>query len=97
MKLDKFEQEIEDNIDEYQPISSEDKQKISSIIKKAKEKKSVSLRLNAQDLTLIKQKAEREGIPYQTLISSILHKYINDQLVDQNAILKSVQMLKYGS
>lgn len=96
MKLDKFEQEIEDNIDEYQPISSEEKQQISSIIKKAKEKKSVSLRLHAQDLTLIKQKAEREGIPYQTLISSILHKYINDQLVDQNAILKSIQMLKYG-
>ena len=97
MKLDKFEQEIEDNIDEYIPISSEEKQQLSSIVKRAKEKKSVSLRVNAQDLTLIKQRAEREGIPYQTLISSILHKYINDQLVDQNAILKSVQMLKYGS
>lgn len=97
MKLDKYEQEIEDSIDEYRPISSEEKQQISSIIKKAKEKKSVSLRVNAQDLTLIKQKAEKEGIPYQTLISSVLHKYINDQLVDQSSILKSVQLLKYGS
>ena len=97
MKLDKYEQEIEDSIDDYKPISSEEKRQISSIIKKAKEKKSVSLRVNAHDLTLIKQRAEKEGIPYQTLISSILHKYINDQLVDQSSILKSVQLLKYGS
>ncbi|MBN1999361.1 hypothetical protein JW935_17515 [candidate division KSB1 bacterium] len=42
-------------------------------------------------------KSEQEGIPYRTLISSFLHKYLTDQLVEQKNILKSMQLLKYGS
>jgi predicted DNA binding CopG/RHH family protein len=36
---------------------------------------SVNIRLSSSDLIRIKQKAAFEGIPYQTLIASILHKY----------------------
>ena len=97
MNLDQFEQEIEDQVDEYQPISEVNKKKIQEIIKNAKEKKSINLRINSQDLDLLKQKAEKEGIPYQTLISSILHKYLTDQLVEEKNIIKSVRLLKYGS
>lgn len=35
----------------------------------------VNIRLSSNDLIRIKQKAAYEGIPYQTLIASILHKY----------------------
>jgi predicted DNA binding CopG/RHH family protein len=35
----------------------------------------INIRLASPDLTRIKQKAAMEGIPYQTLIASILHKY----------------------
>lgn len=35
----------------------------------------INIRMNAFDLNHIKRKAAQEGIPYQTLISSILHKY----------------------
>ncbi len=97
MKLDKYEQSIEDNISEYKSISAKKGDKVKSILKKSKEKKSVNLRVNSQDLDLIKRKAEQEGIPYQTLISSVLHKYITDQLVDQKSILKSLQLLKYNN
>lgn len=97
MNLDQFEQEIEDQVDEYQPASAANKKKIHTIIKNAKEKKSVNLRINHQDLDLLKLKAEQEGIPYQTLISSILHKYLTDQLVEEKSIIKSVRLLKYGS
>jgi len=97
MNLDKFEQEVEDNILEYKPISSDKQKKITSIINKSKEKKSVNLRINTQDLHLIKLKAEQEGIPYQTLISSILHKYITDQFVEEKDIIRSVQLLKHNS
>ncbi|MDZ7722297.1 MAG: CopG family antitoxin [candidate division KSB1 bacterium] len=97
MKLDKFEKDIEDNISEYKPVSAKSKKKIDSIIRKSKEKKSINLRINNYDLELLKQKAEQEGIPYQTLISSILHKYLTDQLIEQKDIIKSVQILKYGS
>ncbi len=96
MKLDKFEQEIENNILGYKSVSEKKRKRVDIIIKKAKEKKSVNLRINSHDLELLKRKAEQEGIPYQTLISSILHKFVTDQLVDQKNIIKSVQLLKYG-
>lgn len=35
----------------------------------------INIRLSSNDLIRIKQKAAFEGIPYQTLIASILHKY----------------------
>lgn len=97
MKLDKFEQEIENNISEYIRVPAKNKEQIDRIIKKAKGKKSINLRVNSHDLELLKQKADQEGIPYQTLISSILHKYLTDQLVDQNAVLNSIRLLKHGS
>lgn len=38
----------------------------------------INIRLKPQDLTQIKMIAAQEGMPYQTLISSILHKYAAD-------------------
>ena len=96
MKLDDFEQESENNISGYESASDKKKSIIKNIIKRA-QKKSVNLRVNCQDLELIKRRAAQEGIPYQTLISSILHKYVTDQLVDERNILKSVQLLTYRS
>ena len=40
-----------------------------------KKNKNINIRINENDLTSIKIMAAREGIPYQTLIGSILHKY----------------------
>ncbi len=37
--------------------------------------KSISIRLTPPDLERIKAKAIEEGLPYQTLIASIIHKY----------------------
>ena len=37
--------------------------------------KNINIRLSQVDLLKIKSKAIEEGIPYQTLISSLLHKY----------------------
>lgn len=40
----------------------------------------INIRLSSQDLDGLKIKAIEEGIPYQTLISSILHKYVSGKL-----------------
>ena len=69
-------------------------EKIENIIHKANEKRNISLRVNSQDLDQLKLRAQKEGIPYQTLISSVLHKFATDQLVDQKVIIKSLQLLK---
>jgi predicted DNA binding CopG/RHH family protein len=44
--------------------------------------KNINIRINANDLTSIKLLAAREGIPYQTLIGSLIHKYTTGRLRD---------------
>ncbi len=93
-KLDKTEQEIENNISSYKTASSSKMKLIEGIIDKANEKKSISLRLKSNDLEQLKRRADTEGLPYQTLLSSIIHKFVSDQLVDKRSIVKSLEILK---
>ncbi|MFH1504870.1 MAG: antitoxin [Candidatus Omnitrophota bacterium] len=97
VKLTKNEKEIEKNILNYRPVLFEKQDRITKIIKKANEKKNISLRVNNQDLELLKLRAEQEGMPYQTLISSVLHKFISGRLIEQKDIIKSIQLLKFAS
>ncbi len=93
IKLDNFEKEIEKNSEQFVKVSKKTQQRIARIISKANEKNRITLRLNNQTLDLIKRKAQEEGLPYQTFISSILHKYANDKLIDEKHILKSMRLL----
>jgi predicted DNA binding CopG/RHH family protein len=45
-----------------------------------KKDKRINLRLSQKDYHQIQVKAIEEGIPYQTLISSLVHKYLNGSL-----------------
>lgn len=47
--------------------------------------KRVNIRISLKDLESIQKKALEEGIPYQTLISSLLHKYINGRLIEKKS------------
>ncbi len=42
---------------------------------------------------LKKEKTENEGIPYQTFISSTLHKYVTNQFYEKDEVLKSIKLL----
>jgi len=44
----------------------------------------VNIRISARDLDQIRKKAMEEGLPYQTLIASVLHKYISGRLVERS-------------
>ena len=94
IKLDNFEQEMEDNIDNFTQIGAAKKTVIENIIDKANEKKSISIRLKNSDLDQLKLRAETEGLPYQTLLSSIVHKFVTDQLVDKKSIIKGIEILQ---
>lgn len=93
-KLTKEEQEIEDHIEEYVPASAETMKKVKAAIAKARKETTISLRMRAHDLWDIKEKAAEEGIPYQTFIGSILHKYISHQLVDEKQVKKIISLLR---
>jgi len=43
----------------------------------------VNIRISRKDLEAIQKRALEEGIPYQTLISSLLHKYVSGRLVEK--------------
>ena len=93
-KLNDYEKSIEDNSTQFTKASSKTTAKVERIIKKANKKRNISLRVNGQDLDSLKLKAEKEGIPYQTLLSSIIHKFVNDRLVDEKSILKTFKLIK---
>ncbi|KAF0165029.1 MAG: hypothetical protein FD157_1710 [Rhodocyclaceae bacterium] len=49
----------------------------------------VNIRLSSGDLSDIQVKALEEGVPYQTLIASVLHKYVTGRLAEPRATKKS--------
>lgn len=51
---------------------------------KQKKEARVNIRLQVGDLDGLRLRAEEEGIPYQTLIASIIHKYVTGRLVSKN-------------
>ena len=93
-ELDPFEKEIESHIDELVPITGEKRRSIEAILERSRKTKNINIRISEPDLTRLKKKAEEEGMPYQTLISSVLHKYITERLVDEKEVFKSLQLLK---
>jgi len=93
-KLDDYEKELEANIDQYSSVNEEKKEFIEGIIDGENVKKSISLRLKSNDLELFKQRADDEGLPYQTLLSSLVHKFVSDELVSIRSIWKRMEILK---
>ncbi len=49
----------------------------------------VNIRLSSVDLSDIQVKALEEGVPYQTLIASVLHKYVTGRLLDKSQRITS--------
>lgn len=43
----------------------------------------INIRISGTDLTLLKRKAAQEGMPYQTLIASVLHKFVAGSLMSK--------------
>jgi len=91
-KLDRYENDIEAMAERLQPVSKTTKAKIDKIVGKAKKSKSISLRFNSFDLEKVKEKAYQDGLPYQTLITMVIHKYISGQFFDREEMLKAMQL-----
>ena len=90
MKLDKYEEEMltEFEAGSLLPIATKDElEKIrESARATATKDQRINIRLSAGDLRDIQVKAMQEGMPYQTLIASVLHKYVTGRLAEKTAV-----------
>jgi len=82
-KIDKYEKELlesfdSDNWKEIKDYSSVKDHHEAYAKESLKKDKKINIRISTRDLELIQKKAMKEGIPYQTLISSLIHKYVSD-------------------
>jgi len=83
LKLDREEQEINEAIEsgklQTTPLSSGEINRLKAAAKATLEKtRNINIRLSERDVLRLKTKAMEEGIPYQTLAASLLHKYASD-------------------
>jgi predicted DNA binding CopG/RHH family protein len=88
-KLSKEEKELLDAVEagEFESVLTESrKEELQSIARNTvKKDKRINIRISNRDLTAIQSRASVEGIPYQTFVSSIIHKYVSGSLKDLTA------------
>lgn len=87
--IDQEEKELMESIerDEWKPVKNFDLERTKAIEaarNTLKKDKRINLRLSQKDYHQIQVKAIEEGIPYQTLISSLVHKYLNGSLTPRS-------------
>ena len=86
-RLNEEEQEILNSFErgEWVPVKDLSKRK-KELIRYArdtlKKDKRLNIRISERDLNELQKKAVSEGLPYQTFVSSIIHKYVNGRFVE---------------
>ena len=85
-KLSEEEKEVLDAFEagEFKSVLTPERKKyLQSVAEETfKKDKRINIRISSRDLALLQRRALEEGIPYQTLVSSVLHKYVSGGLLD---------------
>jgi predicted DNA binding CopG/RHH family protein len=86
-KLSKEEKEILESFErgEWVPVAdfSRRKKELMEYARNTLRKdKRLNIRISERDLVELQRKAVKEGLPYQTYVSSILHKFVNGVLAE---------------
>jgi predicted DNA binding CopG/RHH family protein len=81
-ELDKEEKELLESFEKGEWKSVPDLAEVKKLLKKyagntLEKTKNINLRLSQRTIMKLKAKAIAEGMPYQTLASSVLHKFVN--------------------
>ncbi len=85
IKLNEEEREILDSFVEGKLVSkNEDLDKYKEAAKQTFAKsKRINFRISEKDFRSIQIKAREEGLPYQTMVSSVIHKFVSGRLKEQ--------------
>lgn|SRR5690554_320403 len=88
-KLDPEEQELLEAYESSEFESDLDADRREYLAKAAEETfkkdKRINIRISSRDLEALQRRALEEGLPYQSLVSSVLHKYVSGSLKDISA------------
>lgn len=90
--LDDEERELE-NLDSSTALPEEAREAILAPYR-AEAKKNVTMRLSEGLIAELKKKAAEEGVPYQTLASIVLQKYVRGAYLERDAVREVVKALK---
>ncbi len=86
VKLSKQEKELLDSVesgDFESTLTKARREELEAVAANTfKKDKRINIRISSRDLIAVQSRASEEGIPYQTLVSSIIHKYISGSLRD---------------
>lgn len=88
--IEQHEQEILKDFEKGKLVPVEDAEEEMRLAKEAarnfmKRDNRVNVRISGADLNMVRRIAVQEGLPYQTLLASIIHKYVTGRLVDRNS------------
>lgn len=76
--LDEYESEILEAFENGKLKPTESTTDFQAIARNTMRKnRKINIRIAENDLTALQRRAAREGIPYQTLVGSVLHKYVS--------------------
>lgn len=89
MKLNKEEQEIEALFERDQISLSKPSKRLLSNLRSAAENtfrkdRRINIRLSERDMVGIQRVAAAKGVPYQSLISGLIHQYVEGDLVHKS-------------
>lgn len=85
MKIDEYEKELleleESGLIKADPPNPKEKKALVEAARNTLQKdRRINIRISKRDLVSLKRKANRFGMPYQTLISSVLHRYVSGDI-----------------
>ncbi len=92
LTLSKEEQTLEESFNKDHWVSVSETKKIKTMgaarttLKKLMKDMRTNIRISQLDNDLVRGRAKQEGVPYQTLMSSIVHKYVTNQLVERSVV-----------
>ncbi len=86
--IDQHEKDILNDLEKGEFVSVDN---VSEEMHKAKQAASnfmkrnnrINIRISGADLNMIRRIAVQEGLPYQTLLASLIHKFVSGRLVDK--------------
>ncbi len=85
MKLDANEKDLLDSVEKgewrsVRGVKEEKKRYAGYAAATFRKDKRVNIRISGKDLDALQKRALEEGLPYQTLISSLIHKFVSGRL-----------------